>query len=226
MSKLSTLISPKLRIQIAQDRWDTLRLYHLKDLWLSSALLQLSRAARNALPELSSDPDRQTYNTTLLWEIVPTLARSLAPNMKLESGERVSIELANLSPTEKRDHLYHYLKNTNLEIYGYSNRLGDEFVSQKRALRMLGRDMANGNPICLAIDRLYPPVNTDDSLSRAMASISRARGHDPIQLSWSPEFQTMRTLYNEKNDVSIEEDISLEASINDGKSDIFGHIPS
>lgn len=162
-------LSPETLERMDAERAELARLYRLHDAWLAKALLQLARAAQAASPEMT--PDRGTYDSTLIWGIVPEIARRLGV-IKLTTNE-IDWEIRELSDYELRVTTGHALRNIGWKMDAGWN--------------MLTREACNGNPVVFAVDRLCPGRMGDanDPLAITLASIASARG-TAYEGVWTP----------------------------------------
>lgn len=131
-------ISPELRASIERENRETLRLYGLKNAWLAAALLQFARQAQASTPGHRFDD--HTYDARLIWGIIPELARRLGV-IRMTSNE-IDWVVRELS-----DYQLRIRTGYNLKSIGYSREAGWD---------MLSRDVANGNVVVYALDRLCP----------------------------------------------------------------------
>lgn len=162
-------ISPELREAIDRENREALRLYGLKSAWLAAALLQLTRQAQASTPGHRFDD--HTYNARLIWGIIPELARRLGV-IKMTTNE-IDWEVRELSDYQLRIRTGYNLKNI-----GYSRKAGWDMIS---------RDVANGNVVVYALDRLCPGrlEDRDDPLVKDLASIAAVRGKS-FDGVWTP----------------------------------------
>lgn len=167
-------LSAQLIAQLESDRNELVRLYGLTNEWLAHALLKLARLAQKATPEYSPH-DYPTYNSRLIWGIVPELARRLGTvRLKLEE---IDWEIRELSDYDLR-----------LRI---GNTLGNVGHITAPGWNMLSAETVNGNPVVFAIDRLCAGKVDDrnDPIVRLATEIGRYRGC-PYSGVWTPEFLT------------------------------------
>lgn len=162
-------LSAEARARMEHDRREALRLYGLGNAWLAAALLAAAREAQAASPERK--PDECTYDARLIWGIVPELARRLGV-VRLTTNE-IDWEIRELSAYELRLRAGHTLKNIS-----YSTAPG---------WRLLTRDIANGNSIVYAVDRLCPGRMGDrnDPIVRNLTELAGCRGR-PYSGVWTP----------------------------------------
>lgn len=163
-------LSAEARARIEQDRREAQRLYGLGNAWLAAALLAAAREAQAASPERA--PGECTYDARLIWGIVPELARRLGV-VKLTTNE-IDWEIRNLTDYELRLRAGHTLKN----------------ISYRTApgWRLLTRDIAHGNAVVYAVDRLCPGCMGDreDPIVRNLTELAACRGR-PYTGVWTPE---------------------------------------
>ena len=162
-------LSAEARARIEHDRREAQRLYGLGNAWLAAALLAAAREAQAASPERA--PSECTYDARLIWGIVPELARRLGV-VKLTTNE-IDWEMRGLSDYELRVRAGHTLKNIS-----YSTAPG---------WRLLTRDIANGNAVVYAVDRLCPGRMGDreDPIVRNLTELAASRGR-PYAGVWAP----------------------------------------
>ncbi|MDO9179085.1 MAG: hypothetical protein Q7U16_12340 [Agitococcus sp.] len=167
---IAALFSEETRQRAEQEQREAFRLYQLTDPWLSRELLKLTRQAQRISPQYKVDQPR-TYNSVLIYGIVPEIARRLSP-VKLTTDE-IDWTLRGLSHYDLRVRAGHCLQNI--------------AESTLPGWIMLAREACNGNPILYALDRLCPgnPLDADDVLTRRIAEVSRFRekAYDGV---WSP----------------------------------------
>jgi len=163
-------LSAEARARVEQDRREAQRLYGLGNAWLAAALLAAAREAQAASPERA--PDECTYDARLIWGIVPELARRLGV-VKLTTNE-IDWTIRELSDYQLRVRAGHTLKNIS-----YSTAPG---------WRLLTRDIANGNAVVYAVDRLCPGRMGDqeDPIVRNLTELAACRGR-PYSGVWTPE---------------------------------------
>lgn len=162
-------LSAEARARVEHDRREALRLYGLGNAWLAAALLAAARQAQSATPERR--PDECTYDARLIWGIVPELARRLGV-VKLTTNE-IDWEIRELSDYQLRVRAGYTLKNIS-----YSTAPG---------WRLLTRDIANGNAVVYALDRLCPGRMGDreDPIVRNLTELAACRGR-PYAGVWTP----------------------------------------
>jgi len=181
-----TLISQEARARIDFTQREMARLYGLSDLWLGAALLRLARQARQAMPKLLGDSCQPVYDATFVWHLVPNIAKRLgASSLQFNENRREDIILS--EGQEFRELVGSYLKNLSM---GWCQR--EHPIDRPTACEILGHDLANGNPVAMAIDRLVPaPVDErgrSDWIARHLREISAIRGFEATP-HWSPKLQ-------------------------------------
>jgi hypothetical protein len=155
---------------IESEKNEAFRLYALTDTWLASALLKLAREAQKVSPEFR--PEDNTYNARLIYGAVPELARRLG-TVRLTMPE-IDWELRELSDYELRERVGHGLLHVqSSDLPGWV---------------MLTREVANGNPVVYAMDRICPGVvgNRDDRVTRRITELAEYR-KKPYNGVWSPD---------------------------------------
>lgn len=163
-------LDPELRARIEHDRRESRRLYALTDTWLAHAILALARQAQGNAPEHAIE-NGDTYNSRLIWGIVPELARRLGP-VKLTTQE-IDWEIRALNDHELRIRTGHTIGNIAFCV--------------RPGWRMLTREPIHGNPLVMAVDRLAPGRldDRDDPIMRRLVEIARNRGA-PFDGIWMP----------------------------------------
>lgn len=157
------------------------RIYYLPDRWLAEELLRLVRQVRAELPDQLSFADRATSHAcSLVWDVVPEIARRL--------GSR------SLSPDESRDPKVTDCEHDILRQYaGICLKFSalSALVEQRcpdSVTRLLVREISEGNPIAIGLDRLSLASGTtppQDLIARHMSEWSRANGLDEVA-AWQP----------------------------------------
>lgn len=162
-------LSQESQARLESERREALRLYSLTNQWLATALLRLARDARR-LTMLR--PEDGTYDSALVWGVVPELTRRLGL-VKLEVAE-IDWEIRELTDYELRQRIGHTLANA-------SRRLSAPWD-------ILTLAPAHGNPVAVGVDRLCPGRMSDreDPLTRGLTEISRIR-HVAYEGVWTPE---------------------------------------
>lgn len=145
--------------ELERERSEMRRLYGLTDTWLANALLKLVRQAQKAAPALQ--PEDNTYTARFVYGLLPELARRLG-SVRLETRE-IDWEIRELTDYELRRCTGNCLLHLEQwSLPGWS---------------MLTREVANGNPVAFAMDRLCPGVLGDrqDPVTRRIEEIAGYR---------------------------------------------------
>lgn len=165
---------------LGEVRREMVRLHGLSDRFLGRALLDLSRRAIEADPELGGDPRRRGYESLLIRSVLPRLALELRET-GLTGVERAGARAAPLSGPELRRLTGTCLNNAAFRLF---------VESPDPQLRALSLGFANGSPITIGLDRVSPPQpNSDDWVVTHIREISRARFGDERFSAWSPAMQ-------------------------------------
>lgn len=166
------------------------RLFRLPDRWLAEELLKLARQARREAPECLENPADLNYDVNFVWQVIPEIARRLGAT-RLLANEATDPDVVRKSDRELREALGSYLTNHALDILDEKTR--DPYRETATALGLISGDIANGNPVAFAMDRIAAPAPADthqsDWLARYMREISRARFGDDRFAAWEPSFQ-------------------------------------
>jgi hypothetical protein len=163
-------LSPVQIDELERVRTETRRLYGLTDTWLANAVLKLVRQAQKAAPALQ--PEDNTYPARYVYGLVPELVRRLG-GVRLDPKE-VDWEIRELSDYELRQctgNCILHLEQWNLPGWD-----------------MLTREVANGNPVTFAMDRLRPGTLGDrqDPVTRRIEEIAGYR-KKPYNGVWTLE---------------------------------------
>jgi hypothetical protein len=156
------------------------RLHGLPDRFLGRALIDLSRGAIEADPELGGDPRQRGYESILIRSVLPRLATDLGET-RLSRLERAGARATPASPAELRSLTGTCLNNSAFRSF---------IKSPDPQLRALTLGFANGSPVTIGLDRVCPPTPTsDDWVVTHIREISRARFGDERFSSWEPAMQ-------------------------------------
>ena len=169
---LANHLPHELKEKIARERAEVIRLYGLTNEWLAHALLKIARQAQVSSPEYGLEHS-PTYNSRLIWGIIPELARRLG-TVKLKV-EEIDWEIRELSDYELRIRIGNTLQNIG--------------VVTSKGWDLLGRETVHGNPVAIGIDRLCPGDLNDhyDTIVRRALELSRYRKKS-YRGVWTPEF--------------------------------------
>ncbi len=154
---------------------ELLRLYGITDTWLADALMKLCRLAR--AEDTSIDQSAYSYDTRLVWYLVPEIAKRLGYRRLLT--QEIDWELRSLSNYELRLRTGFTLANAS------RSRPGESWS-------LLTHEVCNGNPVVFGIDRLCAGVLEDreDLITRRTREICGYR-NSRYNGVWAPT--AMRT---------------------------------
>lgn len=159
---------------------EMVRLHGLPDRFLGRALLDLSRRAITADPELGGDPRQRGYESILIRSVIPRIAIMLG-----ETGlTKVEVAGARAAPQSG-------LELRSLTGTCLNNAAFRSFIkSPDPQLRALTLGFANGSPVTIGLDRVAPPQpGSEDWVATHIREISRARFGDERFSSWEPAMQ-------------------------------------
>ena len=127
--------------QEAATTTEIVRLSSLDSRWLARALLRMARQLRVArLSEMAQQTQR---NARLYWQLVPELAWRLGERT-MRIGERTDGAISQLSDQDLRKSLLQALRESTPTLDSHAGRV-------------FFREINDGNPIVLALNRLVPP---------------------------------------------------------------------
>lgn len=176
------VLSPELREKIDAEAREIERIYGLPDRWLAEELLRLVRAVRSRTEYASRRPDSDTYNSTLLWDVIPEVARRLGGRLGL--NESADADIRRSEGEAFRNFVSICITNVSTGYLSEASR--GELLDP---VSILFHSFYNGNPVAIALDRVVPPApDSGDFLAKEMFTVSERRGHEPAP-SWRPEFQ-------------------------------------
>lgn len=182
----SRLLTPAQRTKGEWSEGETERLFNLADRWLAEELLRLARAVRAQFPDRVGDPRSLVYESAVVWHVVPEVARRLGAT-RLLPNEATDPFIRAKSDAELRAVVGGCLNNSSLGRWGH-----DREALRLGPAELLGKDIANGNPVAFAMDRLAaapaPGADRDDWIARYVREISRSRGFAETPY-WSPELR-------------------------------------
>lgn len=189
MVDFSLLLSPAQRQRLAKTAAELERIFSLPDRWLAEELLRLARGTRAMFPDkLAYDPRLSTYDRSLVWDVVPEVAKRLGSRNLTE--QEASFEVRAHSGTALREHAGQCLHCTSI------NRWLDHQANFPSPAELLVHDIPNGNPLAIAVDRLCPAppreAHADDWIARHVREISRTRGFQETAI-WTPALQHWRS---------------------------------
>jgi len=165
------LLSKEAITRIEAQQAEVNRLFNLQNRWLAQELLKL---AREIQPKLSSEgwcPADNVYDAVFAWQVIPELAKRLgATTFNLQ--ERTDYRVIRSSSVDLRARAGHCLLNCGTQALRES---------------LLTREVANGNPVVFAIDRLSAPGD-EDPIARRLHEIANNRGVECHDGKWTPLF--------------------------------------
>lgn len=154
------------------------RIHALPDRWLAAELLRLARRIRSATT-YAARAEHDTYNSSMLWDVIPELARRLGA--EIQPNESLDARLRRLNGDELR--MFVGICNANV-ARGYMKEANDD--SDLNELDILFHETANGNPIIMALDRIAPPTpDSTDPAATHLRHVSSIRGHAETP-TWHP----------------------------------------
>ena len=190
MVDLRILMSPEKRAHYDRVNSEIGRLFSLPTRFLARALVRHARNARDRHPDflaLNACEGNKTMSA-LVWDVVPELCFRMGERSEIQGERRAQVRA--MSDTRFRTH-------AGFIIMGASGIFSD---GQKRVrnahdvdpFEILTHDVANGNPVAFAIDRIVPAHNLrkEDVLSRYTQEVSGNRGFEPPYLMWEPQMQS------------------------------------
>lgn len=184
----SKLLSPAQRQRLLSVRREMERLYGVPDRWLAEELLRLARRAREEHPDELGEADGITYDNNFVWQVVPEIARRLGCG-NVAANEARALKAMSLGDGALREYAGHYLKHCSVNYWL------DAGAEKPLAMELLLHEVANGNPVAMALDRLCPAPekgqDQDDYVARTVREISRRRGFVATAI-WSPRLQDWR----------------------------------
>lgn len=184
-------LSPKSIRHVEVVKAELTRIHGLTDRWLGAEIHKLARKARQENPTYLGAPDGLTYAPTLVWEVLPEIAKRLGATLGPNEARDFRVKTA--SPRELRELLGSFLKNSDL-AYGLEKRSGrSDDPEVVTAIELLMREPVHGNPAAMAIDRICEPAPSEDDRRDYIARSIREAGRyvDGVQVDrWSPEVVT------------------------------------
>jgi hypothetical protein len=175
-------LSPELRARVEAESREIERLFGLEDRWLAAELLRLARTIRERTQYGARSGEHDTYNSALLWDVIPEVAYRLGGRLMLNEATDYDLKVA--QGVDFRNHVAIYLKNVATCYFRDADR-----GEQLEPVAILFREAWNGNPIVMALDRITPPdLEAADILAQDMVSMARTRGHVPTG-RWHPSMQ-------------------------------------
>lgn len=189
MVEFKSLMSPPQRAYYERVDQEIARLFCLSNRFLARALIGHARDARVWHPDflaLGAGPGTRNVST-LVWDIIPEISHRLGEGTML-SGER-SLRVRGMSNGEFRIYAGQLIMScANIILDDWKRVRNHQAIDP---LEVLTHDVANGNPVAFALDRVAPARSSDqkDPLSCYTREISENRGFQPPFLMWTPEMQ-------------------------------------
>jgi hypothetical protein len=178
-------LSAEARAALDHRQSELARLYELTNLELAAELMNLVAAARLERPDMTVD--REVYDSSLLWHVIPEVARRLGATCA--PSEKVEPKLQLESPQEFRRTIGIYLR----------------FVARYEtgtAWNILTNEACNGNPLVFAVDRLCPGdlEDKEDWITRGIKEVAHHRGV-AYEGVWMPEMlDSVRSAFDHDGD--------------------------
>lgn len=198
MVNFKMLISPETRARMDDEKRIIARLHsdETSNLALGIAILGMARQLRTAYIDAgrasSIVPDYPVYDGDLVWNVLPDLAWRLGQTNRkayVEGERKLGEQVLTLNGAEYRRYVWSVLRNSDLQsLVNYQS-------AASQAASLLARDAIHGNPVEIALQRLYPaetyyvenkpthPGNIDPA--DGIIEPARHRGLGRV-LSWNP----------------------------------------
>ena len=187
--KVTSLLSSAARLRLDRTAAQIEHLHRVDNAFLAVSLLRLARELRADYPDKLKDPHSVVYDPNFVWHVVPEIAKRLG-RISLNPNEARRSDITGTEGQAFREIVGAYLAN--LSISHWPRTGPDDMPS---AADLLTHDVANGNSVAFAVDRLYEPPpagqDRDDYIARTLREISPRRGHATTAL-WSPMLQVLR----------------------------------
>lgn len=153
----------------------------MPDRWLAEELLRLVRQVREELPDQLKFANRgASHACSLVWDVVPEIARRLGSrSLTADEGRDPKV-------TDCDDDILRQYAGICLKFSTLSTLV--EQRCQESVTRLLVREISDGNPIAIALDRISLAggiTPRQDLIARQMREWSRANGLDEVAV-WRP----------------------------------------
>lgn len=160
---------------------ESARIFDMTDRFVARSLLSTARAARahHSLRLRRTEASKSFYPVFYVWDVVPEIAARLGETVFMQ-GER-SDAVRQASGAD--------LRAWALECLTHSGSMLAALRDRSDPFAVLCADPVNGNPVFVALDRLFPDVR--DSVTRRLEKTSQARGFPP-RAFWVPELNGCR----------------------------------
>ena len=183
------LMTPESRAYYERVHHEVGRLFNLPTRFLARALIRHARNARDRHPDFLAHDARDGNKTVsaLVWDIVPEICYRMGERSEIP-GER-SAQVRAMTDARFRIHAGCIIMGA-ATIFSNDGRRVRE-ARDIDPFEILTHDVANGNPVAFALDRVVPAyaVNKEDALSQYTQEISGNRGFQPPHLMWEPDMQ-------------------------------------
>ena len=161
-------------------------LYNLPDRFFARRLIAFAREARlriHSTTTTRNEPGCGSYTASLLWSVIPELSYRLGET-RFQTNERFDVDMRAECDLDFRMTVASFLKESSLR------KFVDRDLAAPDACYILSHEVANGNPIAIAIDRICPPTEeSNDWITRLIQKVGRSRfGFDQTHRTWSPAF--------------------------------------
>jgi hypothetical protein len=154
---------------------ETERFFGLADRWMAAELLRLCRHVRTNAPEEIAGRCSGTAESRMLWDIAPEIAARLGATRFLPM-ERMDPCLSGLDAFDFRQVVTCVFSRV---------RACDAIEDDTGMWDLLTRDVAAGNHLAIALDRVAPAVVPGDFIAATLYDAWLTRG--VRRLSWSPD---------------------------------------
>jgi hypothetical protein len=189
MVDLKTLMSPAKRAYYERVDAEIARLFSLPTRFLARALIIHARNARALHPDfLALDPQEGNRTVSaLVWDIIPEICYRMGERSEVPGERRAQVR--GMTDMRFRIHAGFIIMGSANVVFNDEKRVRDPNAVDP--FEVLTHDVANGNPVAFALDRVVPAhtYNKEDALSRYTQEISGNRGFQPPHLMWEPDMQ-------------------------------------
>ncbi|TLX16419.1 hypothetical protein [Rhizobium sp. MHM7A] len=194
MVDFKNLMTPLQRAYYERVDVEIARLFNLPTRFLARALMRHARNARARHPDFLALNPREGNKTisTLVWDIIPEISYRMGERSEIP-GERQR-HIRAMTDAQFRIHAGYVIMSCANIILNDEKRIRDP--NDVDPIEVLTHDVANGNPVAFALDRVVPAhsFNKEDVLSRYTQEVSENRGFQPPYLMWEPDMQNYRHL--------------------------------
>lgn len=183
------LMSPESRAYYERVHVEIGRLFNLPTRFLARALIRHARNARDRHPDFLAFDARDGNRTVsaLVWDIIPEICYRMGERSEIPGERRAQVRA--MSGSRFRIHAGFIIMGS-ATIFSNDERRVRE-AHDIDPFEILTHDVANGNPVAFALDRVVPAyaIDKEDALSRYTQEISENRGFQPPHLMWEPNMQ-------------------------------------